>query len=145
MWSFPVIQPAIHMQTQVQVLMCFYLSCLKPNSSREKRLTGTWKTTFISFPNQCRYMKCGINQSMLNSCCWEPWKDAFQNIAACENISYKWLHKRRMMKNNTSLRSWCWEDRRVELGGSWVLACLQAGLGMALTRQNQAKHTCLLS
>lgn len=35
--------------------------------------------------------------------------------------------------------------RIVELGGSCLLVWLQAMLGIALTRQNQAKHTCLLN
>lgn len=135
--------PAIHIH--VQALMCFYLSCLKTNISRQKRLTSTWKTTLISLPNQCRYMKCGINWSMLNSRCGKPWKGAFQNIAVYENIPYKWLYKRRMMKNNVNLCSWYWEQFIVELGGNWLLIWLQAVLGTALSGQSQAKHARLLS
>lgn len=82
---------------------------------------------------------------MLNSHCGKPWKVAFQNTAVYENIPYKLLYKGRMMKNNINLRSWYWEQSIVELGGSWLPIRLQAVLGMALTRQNQANHACLLS
>ena len=129
----------MHIQIHVQILICFYLSCLKRNISRQKRLTDTWKTTLISFPNQCRYMMCGINWSMLNLCCGKPWKGAFQNTAVYENIPCKWLCKTRMMKNNIILCIWYWQQLIVELGGRWLLIWPQAASGMALTGQNQAK------